>query len=72
MSKKQIAVRIPEAMHKYIKFKSVEVGISQQDLIAEIIAQYQQNDSQYMARFNAYTAGNTPTDDTDVEVAHGI
>lgn len=54
-SKSTLSVRIPENMHKYIKYKAIQTGKQQQEVVAEIIGYYQKNDAEYMAQFMALT-----------------
>lgn len=52
MSKRSmLAVRIPEDKHKYIQFKALHSGKQMQELVTEMIDQYQQNDAEYMSKF---------------------
>lgn len=52
MSKRSmLAVRIPEDKHKYIQFKALHSGKKMQELVTEMIDQYQQNDAEYMEKF---------------------
>lgn len=52
MSKRSmLAVRIPEDKHKYIQFKALTSGKQMQELVTEMIDDYQQNDAEYMSKF---------------------
>lgn len=53
MSQVMFATRLPESQRKYIQYKAVDAGKQQQELIAEIIAFYQQHDVVFMAKFSA-------------------
>ena len=61
-----LAVRIPESQHKYIKFKAIDTGKQQQELMAEIIDFYQKHDTDYMQRF-----GQLIKSQASEEVTHG-
>lgn len=51
MSQTLFATRLPESMCKYIRYKALHTGKQQQELVAEIIASYQQQDTEFMAKF---------------------
>lgn len=51
MSKSTLSVRIPEDKHKYLRFKALHSGQQLQHLVTEIIDHYQQNDAEYMEKF---------------------
>ncbi|AGP49483.1 hypothetical protein PSYCG_09980 [Psychrobacter sp. G] len=53
MSQVMFATRLPESQRKYIQYKAMDTGKQQQELIAEIIAFYQQHDEDFMAKFAA-------------------
>lgn len=53
MSQVMFATRLPESQRKYIQYKAMDTGKQQQELIAEIIAFYQQHDQDFMAKFAA-------------------
>lgn len=62
MSLVMFATRLPESQRKYIQYKAMDTGKQQQELIAEMIAFYQQHDDAFMAKFAALLQ---PTDSTD-------
>lgn len=49
---KILAVRIPEATHKYIKQKAITQDLSMQELIGQILMDYQKNDRDYQDKMN--------------------
>lgn len=53
MSKSTLSVRIPEDKHMYIRLKALHTGKQQQELVVEMIDQYQRRDAEYMAKFAA-------------------
>ena len=53
MSQVMFATRLPESQRKYIQYKAMDTGKQQQELIAEIIAFYQQHDDEFMSKFAA-------------------
>ena len=53
MSQVMFATRLPESQRKYIQYKAMDTGKQQQELIAEIIAEYQQRDTEFMSKFAA-------------------
>lgn len=53
MSQVMFATRLPESQRKYIQFKAMDTGKQQQELVAEIIAFYQQHDKEFMEKFAA-------------------
>jgi len=67
MSQVMFATRLPESQRKYIQYKAMDTGKQQQELIAEIIAFYQQHDQDFMAKFAALLQ---PTDSADKGVGN--
>lgn len=59
MPQVMFATRLPESQRKYIQYKAMDSGKQQQELMSEIIAEYQQRDTEFMAKFTALL---TPTD----------
>lgn len=53
MSKSTLSVRIPEDKHMYIRLKALHTGKQQQELVVEMIDQYQRRDAEYIAKFAA-------------------
>lgn len=49
---KILAVRVPETTHKYIKQKAIAKDLSMQELITQILLDYQKNDSDYQNKMN--------------------
>lgn len=49
---KILAVRVPENTHKYIKQKAIAKDLSMQELIGQILLDYQKNDSDYQQQMN--------------------
>jgi len=58
------ATRLPESQRKYIQYKAMDSGKQQQELISEIIAEYQQRDQDFMGKFAALLQ---PSDSTGQE-----
>ena len=67
MSQVMFATRLPESQRKYIQYKAMDTGKQQQELIAEIIAFYQQHDQDFMAKFDALLQ---PTDSADKGISN--
>lgn len=67
MSQVMFATRLPESQRKYIQYKAMDTGKQQQELIAEIIAFYQQHDEDFMAKFAALLQ---PTDSADKGISN--
>lgn len=67
MSKSTLSVRIPEDKHMYIRLKALHTGKQQQELVVEMIDQYQQNDAEYMGKFAALMQ----SESADEENNHG-
>ncbi|WP_186473958.1 hypothetical protein [Psychrobacter sp. KCTC 72983] len=53
MSQVMFATRLPESQRKYIQYKAMDTGKQQQELMSEIIAEYQQRDTEFMSKFAA-------------------
>lgn len=49
---KLLAVRVPDTTHKYIKQKAITNDLSMQELIGQILLDYQKNDSDYQQKMN--------------------
>lgn len=49
---KILAVRVPETTHKYIKQKAIAKDLSMQELIGQILLDYQKNDSDYQQQMS--------------------
>lgn len=49
---KILAVRVPDTTHKYIKQKAISQDLSMQELIGQILLDYQKNDSDYQQKMN--------------------
>ena len=62
MSKRVFATRLPESQRTYIRYKAMDSGKEQQELVSEIIAFYQRHDTVFMAKFAALLQ---PKDDAD-------
>lgn len=56
MALKPLTTRIPEACHKYLKNKANLEGLSMQELVAQIIIDYQKQDGNYLASLNQLVA----------------
>ncbi len=52
MSLQQLGIRIPETMHKYLKHTALLQNKTQQELVREIIAEYQAKDTHYIDQLN--------------------
>lgn len=81
MSLKLISVRVPESMHTYIKVKAAAEATSLQQVVTNIIADYQLRDSQYQSQLNqsvtdSLTALASLTQETAAqateEMSHGV
>lgn len=74
MSLKQIAVRIPESMHTYIKIKAAAESTSVQQVVTNIVSDYQSRDADYQAKLNQSVAKSLVAlaQMNDAEVSHGV